>query len=177
VLFLGLDVGGVTVPIKTWVMLYVDAAAFQTTLYYWNRRHNVSPHERVGTSGLAGMFISALSTPIYVSSLTCAILRRRRGFVVTAKGVSTQADRLRTFRTHLCWAAVLTAPMAVAVWRGNANPWMYFWAALGLLVCLLPIAIWRYESRSSAGPRPQRRRGTEPATERAAPLEGGMEAA
>jgi len=177
VLFLGLHVGGVTVPIKTWVMLYVDAAALQTSLYYWNRRHNVSPHERAGTSGLAGMFISALSTPIYVSSLMCAILRRRRGFVVTAKGVSTQPDSLMTFRTHLQWAAVLLLPLTVSIVRGNANPWMYVWAALGVLVCVLPIFIWRYESRSSSGPRPRRRRSAEPAPERAAPLEGGMEAA
>ncbi|HEY1834077.1 MAG TPA: glycosyltransferase family 2 protein, partial [Solirubrobacteraceae bacterium] len=33
VLFLTLHVGGVTVPIKTWLMLYVDAAALQTALY------------------------------------------------------------------------------------------------------------------------------------------------
>jgi cellulose synthase/poly-beta-1,6-N-acetylglucosamine synthase-like glycosyltransferase len=177
VLFLGLHVGGVTVPIKTWLMLYVDAASLQTALYYWNRRHNVSPHERVGTSGLPGMFISALSAPIYVSSLMCAVVRRRRGFVVTSKGVSTQADTLVTFRTHLQWAAVLTAPLIVSIWRGTSDPWMYVWSALGLLVCLLPIAIWRFESRSTAGPRRRRRRRTEPTPELSTPLEGGMEAA
>jgi cellulose synthase/poly-beta-1,6-N-acetylglucosamine synthase-like glycosyltransferase len=179
VLFLTLHVGGVTVPIKTWLMLYVDAAALQTALYYWNRRHNVSPHERVGTSGLAGMFISALSAPIYVSSLLCAVFRRQRGFVVTTKGISTQADTLRTFRTHLQWAAVLTVPLVASIWYGNPNPWMYGWSGLGLLVCLLPIVIWRFELRSSGGLRRRRRAAAaEPASaERTTPLEGGMEAA
>jgi len=177
VLFLSLHVGGVTVPIKTWLMLYVDAAALQTTLYYWNRRHNVSPHERVGTSGLSGMFISALSTPIYVSALISAVLRKRGGFVVTSKGVSSATDTLMTFRTHLQWAAVLALPLGVSAWQGNTNPWMYVWSTLGLLVCVLPIFIWRYESRSTPGPRPRRRRRSEPAPERATPLAGGMEAA
>jgi cellulose synthase/poly-beta-1,6-N-acetylglucosamine synthase-like glycosyltransferase len=177
VLFLSLNVGGVTVPVKTWLMLYVDAAALQTGLYLWNRRHNVSPHERVGTSGIPGMFISALSAPIYVNSLLCAIVRKKGGFVVTSKGVSTQADTLRTFRTHLRWAVVLLIPLGLGVWRGNGSPWMYVWASFGLGVCLLPIVMWRYESRSTPGRGLRRRRRPDPAPERATPLESGMEAA
>ena len=35
-------------------MLYVDAAALQVGLYFFNRRHNVSPHENEGSAGVAG---------------------------------------------------------------------------------------------------------------------------
>ena len=77
-------------------MLYVDAAVLQVGLYVYNRRHNVSPHEAEGSSGLAGMIISALTAPIYVSSLVAAVLRRKGGFVTTPKGDAvTSADRSR----------------------------------------------------------------------------------
>jgi cellulose synthase/poly-beta-1,6-N-acetylglucosamine synthase-like glycosyltransferase len=151
-LYLTLSTGGLTVPMHLWLMLYVDAAALQVGLYFWNRRHNVSPHERQGSSGLAGMFISTLSTPIYVSSLAASLLRRKRGFVVTAKGSERSADTLATFRLHLRWAVVIALPLiaSLAV-HSIASPWMYLWSLLTLAVCLVPVAIWRYEARDSDG--------------------------
>ena len=158
-LFLTLHAGGVTVPMHLWLMLYVDAAALQISLYFWNRRHNVSPHERQGSSGVAGMFISTLSTPIYVSSLAAALMRRRRGFVVTAKGGSRSVDSLGTFRVHLRWAAVLSLPLVVSLAvHPVATPWMYLWTVLGLCVCLVPLAIWRLEMPRTRGPRPRDQR-------------------
>ncbi len=162
-LYLTLHAGGVTVPMHLWLMLYVDAAALQIGLYFWNRRHNVSPHERQGSSGVSGMFISTLSTPIYVSSLCAAVLRRRGGFVVTAKGGARSADGLGTFRLHLRWAALIALPLAVSLAvRTIANPWMYLWTVLALGVCLLPVAIWRFEARDRTGPRTPRRRERAP---------------
>ena len=69
ILYFALGAGGVVVPAHLWLMLYVDAAALQVGLYFFNRRHNVSPHEKKGSAGVAGMLISALSAPIYAASL------------------------------------------------------------------------------------------------------------
>ena len=41
----------------------------QFLLYRFMRRHNVSPHEPAGSSGLSGMLVSALTAPIYARSL------------------------------------------------------------------------------------------------------------
>ena len=127
--------GGVQMPVHLWLMLYVDVAAIQTGLYFWNRRHNVSPHESQGSRGVAGMFISALSVPVYVSSLIGSVLRRKSGFVVTAKGDVTQSDCLATFAKHLRWAAVIAMSLVASVLLGNKDPWMYLWSGLSMLWC------------------------------------------
>jgi cellulose synthase/poly-beta-1,6-N-acetylglucosamine synthase-like glycosyltransferase len=175
ILYLTLRAGGVTVPMHLWLMLYVDAAVLQGSLYFWNRRHNVSPHERRGSSGLSGMFISTLCTPIYVSSLMAAVLRRASGFVVTRKGGAVQADGIVTFRKHLGWAAVICAPFVASLWLGNVDPWMYLWSLLALLVCLLPLVIWSVGSRSLRPPRLRGRRRR--ALDSAGRLAEGMEPA
>jgi hypothetical protein len=147
-LYMALHVGGVKVPMHLWFMLYIDAAALQASLYFWNRRHNVSPHERQGSSGVTGMFISMLSTPVYVSSLIGALLHRRGGgFIVTPKGDSKQRDQLLTFSRHLAWTPIIVAPMAVSLVLARGSLWMYLWSSLTLAVCLLPITIWRFEMR------------------------------
>ena len=58
----------------------------QFLLYRFMRRHNVSPHEPAGSSGLSGMLVSALTAPIYARSLIKVVLRRKLSFNVTAKG-------------------------------------------------------------------------------------------
>lgn len=163
VLYMTLDVGGVTVPLHLWLMLYIDAAALQVGLYFWNRRHNVSPHERRGSSGVAGMFISTLSAPIYVSSIVSSLLRRPSRFVVTSKGSSSSPDTIATFKRHLLWAGAISAALCAAVALGSySDPWMYLWSLLSLLVCLLPLAIWRLESDSPRNAQPHRARTREP---------------
>ncbi|OJF13586.1 glycosyl transferase [Couchioplanes caeruleus subsp. caeruleus] len=140
--YMVLGAKGVLVPQEVWLMLYVDAAIFQIGLYIWNRRHNVSPHEEAGSSGLAGMLVSTLSTPIYVSSFVGAILRRRTGFVVTPKGDSASPDRLLTFRQSLRWAAFYVALLVAAPIGGHVNGAMWVWPSLNLVICLTPPAIW-----------------------------------
>ncbi|WP_229071186.1 glycosyltransferase family 2 protein [Actinoplanes sp. DH11] len=147
-----LGVRGVQVPQEVWLMLYVDAALFQVGLYVWNRRHNVSPHEEAGSSGLTGMLLSTLCAPIYVSSFLQAVLRRRAGFVVTPKGDSASPDRLLTFRTHLRWAAFYAALLLVAVFTGHAHGFMWLWPSLNLALCLTPAAIWAAQSRARRRP-------------------------
>ncbi len=152
VLFLALGASGINVESQVWLMLYSDAAALQIGLYVWNRRHNVSPHEPAGSSGTAGMLMSALSAPLYARSFGEALLRRRSRFVVTPKGDSASPDRVLTFRTHLTWAAVLAFALLASVVLSHAHTAMRVWAVLGLLTTLIPLGVWQ------AGLLAQRRR-------------------
>ena len=68
-LYLMLGTGGVVIDPKLWLMFYVDVLLLQIAVYLWLRPYNISPHEKDGSSGTAGMFISALTVPVYVTSL------------------------------------------------------------------------------------------------------------
>ncbi|WP_052848066.1 glycosyltransferase family 2 protein [Streptomyces avicenniae] len=151
-LYLVLGASGTQVASSAWMMLYSDVAALQIGLYVWNRRHNVSPHEPEGSSGVAGMAMSALSAPIYARSLLDAVLRRTSRFVVTPKGGSASADRPATFRLHLAWGAVLTAALLVSLALGHGHVAMRGWTLLALVVCLAPPAIWAWTTRSAPPP-------------------------
>ena len=145
ILYFALGAGGVVVPAHLWLMLYVDAAALQVGLYFFNRRHNVSPHEKKGSAGVEGMLISALSAPIYAASLAALALRRSNGFVTTPKGDAGTRDSLITFRKHLLWAMVFGVPLALSFAFGHHHFSMRAWSFVSLVVCLLPVAIWRVE--------------------------------
>ena len=58
-------------------MLYLDAATLQVGLYFYNRRHNVSPHEEEGSAGLAGPADLGPLGPRLRASLAAVLLRRR----------------------------------------------------------------------------------------------------
>jgi hypothetical protein len=142
-LFLGLGASGIQIDSEVWMMLYSDAAALQIGLYVWNRRHNVSPHEPEGSSGAAGMVMSALSAPIYARSLLDAVLRRKSRFVVTPKGDSASPDRLfSTFRTHLFWLLVFGGSLAASFFNHHTHVAMRTWATLALVITAAPIAVW-----------------------------------
>ncbi|MBT2444938.1 glycosyltransferase [Streptomyces sp. ISL-36] len=142
VLFLWLGASGTQVSSAVWLMIYSDAVALQIGLYLWNRRHNVSPHEPEGSGGLAGMAMSALCAPIYLTSLFSAVLRTSGRFVVTPKGGQASPDRILTFRIHLCWAAVLIASLIASVHFGHTHAAMRTWALLALVIALSPVAVW-----------------------------------
>jgi cellulose synthase/poly-beta-1,6-N-acetylglucosamine synthase-like glycosyltransferase len=159
ILYFSMGAGGVVVPAHVWLMLYVDAAALQVGLYLYNRRHNVSPHEKKGSAGIAGMLISALSAPIYAASLAAVMMRRSSGFVTTPKGDARTRDTVITFRKHLLWALVFGVPLAFSFVLGNHHASMRAWSIASLGVCLLPVAIWRFELRA------QRAKAVEPEPE------------
>lgn len=146
-LYLVVGAGALTVEADAWLMLYTYSAVLQVVLYSWNRRHNVSPHEKEGSSGAAGMLVSVLSAPLYVHSLTSTLLRRASSFVVTPKGDSMSPDRGATFRWHLLWAGALSACLVASGFLGNAEPAMRLWTVLALAVCLAPVAIWQTETQ------------------------------
>lgn len=141
--YLVTGVGGVRVAAQLWLTLYLNAAVLQVGIYLWNRRHNVSPHEPAGSSGITGMFVSVLAAPMYVDALVQAVRNRNISFKVTPKGDDGSQDRLATFSRSLGWAAVLTTGLLVSLPLGHDNPTMRGWALLALLVTLLPVAIWQ----------------------------------
>jgi hypothetical protein len=128
-----------------WLTYYVDVAAMQFVLYRFMRRHNVSPHEPTGSSGLSGMLVSALTAPIYARSLIRVVLKRKLSFNVTAKGSSASPDRLWTFRYSMMWAVVPVILLALAVIHRRPYPMMMAWTGVILLVCLAPIGIWLFD--------------------------------
>jgi hypothetical protein len=130
----------------------------QYLLYRFMRRHNVSPHEPAGSSGLSGMLVSAITAPIYARSLLKVVLRRKLTFNVTAKGSSASPDRLWTFRYSLIWAVVPVVILAVAGAQHRPYPMMIAWTGVILAVCLAPIGIWLYD-RARAAARDRRTDG------------------
>lgn len=153
-LFLAFGVHGIDVPVQLWLALYTDASAFQVWLYIRNRRHNVSPAELEGTSGLRGMLLTVLTSPMYAASLVATLLRRPARFIVTAKGASSSTDTWWTFRRHLQWALLLAGALVASLILGYATVESCLWPAVSLLVCLTPIVLWQFERRrpASTGP-------------------------
>jgi hypothetical protein len=149
--------------VEIWLALYVDATAFQMLLYVRNRRHNVSPSEREGSTGLIGMVITVLTSPLYASSFLATLLRRPARFVVTAKGASTSADSLFTFRRHLQWAVLFAGALIASVIRGYATPQSCLWPGVALVICVLPVLMWLVDRRHSPDrPAPPRSPGRSP---------------
>jgi hypothetical protein len=142
IVYFALGAGGSIVNGRTWLMFYVNAVALQLALYIYNRRHNVSPRELEGTPGVLGMMMSALSAPIYVSSLFGAAIGRNTTFKVTPKGGAAHRDSLGTFRLHLVWAVVFAIPLVLSFPLHNDRLAMRLWSLASLAVCLLPVAIW-----------------------------------
>jgi hypothetical protein len=109
------------------------------------------------------MLISALSAPIYAASLAAVTLRRSQGFVTTPKGDASTRDSAITFRKHLLWALVFGVPLGLSFAFGHHHFSMRAWSFASLLVCLLPVAIWKVEMFRER----RTRRAVEPKLERA----------
>ena len=148
--YLGFGITSLRTNAGWWLTYYIDVAAMQFVLYRFMRRHNVSPHEPAGSSGLSGMLVSALTAPVYARALIRVLLRRKVTFNVTAKGPAASADRLRTFRYSLMWAVVPVVILIVAAIRHRPFPMMMGWTAVILAVCLAPIGIWLFDRAADA---------------------------
>jgi hypothetical protein len=122
------------------------------------------------------MLISALSAPIYTASLAAVAIGRSRGFVTTPKGDASTRDTLITFRKHLLWALVFGVPLLFSFVLGHHHVSMRAWSVASLVVCLLPVAIWRFElarqrrDERAAEPKPERRERPAPARPAPAPV-------
>ncbi|MGZ4200601.1 MAG: glycosyltransferase family 2 protein [Thermoleophilaceae bacterium] len=155
-LYLLLGTTGIRVQPHVWVAVYVDLALIQFCLYASNRKHNVSPHESEGSSGAAGMLISVLAAPVYVTALLGAITGRKASFVVTPKGDSQSPDSLCTFARHLRWAGLFAAGLAASLWIDHPQSSLRLWSLTLIAVCLMPLLIWRAQRAGSrrAEPKP-----------------------
>jgi len=154
--YLGFGVTSLRTNEAWWISFYADIAFLQFLLYRFMRRHNVSPHEPAGSSGLSGMAVSALTAPIYARSLLKVVFHQKLTFNVTAKGASTTSDRLLTFRYSLLWTIVPVTILIVAEMQRRPYPMMMAWTGIILTVCLAPVIIWLYdETRSRSRQRAQ----------------------
>jgi cellulose synthase/poly-beta-1,6-N-acetylglucosamine synthase-like glycosyltransferase len=150
--YLGFGVASLRTDAGWWLTYYVDVAAMQFVLYWFMRRHNVSPHEPAGSSGLSGMVLSAITAPIYARSLIKVVFRRKLRFDVTAKGISSSPDGLWTFRYSLAWAVVPIVILVIAITHHRPYPMMIAWTGVILTVCLMPVGIWLFDrARSGRG--------------------------
>jgi cellulose synthase/poly-beta-1,6-N-acetylglucosamine synthase-like glycosyltransferase len=143
--YLGFGISSLHTNEGWWLSFYADIAWLQFMLYRFMRRHNVSPHEPKGSSGLSGMLVSALTAPIYARSLIKVVLNQKLTFNVTAKGTSASPDRLMTFRYSLLWAIVPVVILVVAETRQRPYPMMMAWTGIIVAVCLAPIGIWLFD--------------------------------
>jgi cellulose synthase/poly-beta-1,6-N-acetylglucosamine synthase-like glycosyltransferase len=137
-------VTGATAILAPWgqfVTLYMMGLVMQFSLYFWNRRFNVSPHEPAGSYGVAGMAISALTAPIYFSALLRILLGKKPNFVVTTKGGTHNLDHISSFRSHYLWATLLVGGLVYGIANGHDHPAMLVWVGTLIVVCLTPIAI------------------------------------
>lgn len=143
--YLGFGISSLHTNEGWWLSFYADIAWLQFQLYRFMRRHNVSPHEPTGSSGLSGMVVSALTAPIYARSLLKVVFHQKLSFNVTAKGSSASPDRLMTFRYSLMWAIVPVVILTVAEIRHRPYPMMMVWTGIILTVCVAPIGVWLFD--------------------------------
>ena len=129
----------IIVPWNFFISLFMMLTIMQLSLYFWNRRYNVSPHEPEGSFGVSGMFISVLTAPVYLSALIGILINKKVSFVVTTKGSENNTDSLSSFKIHLQWALILLAGLVYGVIAGNDHPAMFTWAVLLLLISLTPV--------------------------------------
>lgn len=140
-LYLSTGSTAVLAPWNQFVSLYLMMIVTQLSLYFWNRRYNVSPHEPAGSLGVTGMLISTLTAPIYFSALIGILFGKKPHFVVTKKGDSSNPDWLPTFRTHLQWAAIIVAGLIFGAVQGHTHPAMLLWTLTQLLICIVPFVL------------------------------------
>jgi cellulose synthase/poly-beta-1,6-N-acetylglucosamine synthase-like glycosyltransferase len=132
---------GATAIIAPWnefLALYLMSLVMQLSLYFWNRRINVSPFDKEGTYGVPGMALTSLTAPIYLSALIGIAFGKKPKFVVTKKGGGFATDKLSTFKAHLSWAALLLTSIVFAVVHHHTHPAMLIWVGMQLVICMMP---------------------------------------
>jgi cellulose synthase/poly-beta-1,6-N-acetylglucosamine synthase-like glycosyltransferase len=148
--YLGFGISSLRTNEGWWLTYYIDVATVQLMLYRFMRRHNVSPHEPAGSSGVSGMVVSALTAPIYARAMMKVLTGRKLTFNVTAKGTNAAIDQLRTFRYSLMWALVPILVLAIALTRHRPYLMMIGWTAIILAVCVAPVLIWLWDRELDA---------------------------
>ena len=141
-LYLVLGASGVSVTTTYWMMFYSDAVLLQIALYSLIRKHNVSPHEPKGSTGIRGIAMGAMATPVYATALLAALFWLPARFKVTPKGDNTSPDGVWTFRIHLFWAAIFGGALIASLYTGFSYPAMRIWTGFALITSLAPMGFW-----------------------------------
>ncbi|MFG2058350.1 hypothetical protein ACGFI9_30440 [Micromonospora sp. NPDC048930] len=84
------------------------------------------------------MALALFAGPIYVAAGFTALLRRKLGLVVTAKGKLRTTESFRTFRLHFCWAAVSAGLLGASFLLDNSSLLLRVWPVVTLLTGLGP---------------------------------------
>jgi hypothetical protein len=66
--------------------------------------------------------------------------------VVTPKGDSASPDRVLTFKHGLAWAAFYGAMLIASPFLGHVDGPMWLWPTLNLVICLLPLTVWKIQT-------------------------------
>lgn len=130
-------VSAAQLDVTVWALLWDATFGTWFVLWLWLRRFNIAPHEREEI-GMVGMALALFAGPVYVAAGFGALLRRKLGFVVTAKGKLRTTESLGTFRPHLCWAAAAAGLLGASFVLGTDAPLLRVWPALTLLTGLGP---------------------------------------
>ncbi|WP_433218805.1 glycosyltransferase family 2 protein [Dactylosporangium sp. CS-047395] len=135
--YLGLGINAATIEWRWWLGLWAASMGSWAILWLWLRRFNLARHERKEI-GLHGMALALFAVPIYAAAGLAALARRPLAYAVTAKGRLRSVDGPRTFRTHAIWALVGVALLAVSGIMGYNSIALRFWAAVSIVVGVLP---------------------------------------
>ena len=136
-MYLLTGVGSAQLDVTVWSVLWGSSIGTWLLLWLWLRRFNIAPHEREEI-GLVGMALALFAGPIYVAAGVSALLRRKLGFVVTAKGKLRTTESLGTFRLHFCWAAFAAALLGASFVLDTSFTMLHVWPILTLLTGLGP---------------------------------------
>ena len=127
---------GIPPPALQWWWAAVWACTFTTglALLAGLRHYNVAAHER-RELGVRGMIASLVAGPVYCAAGLAAVLSRPLTYSVTPKGALASSDSLRTFASHVLWATLIGAALAVALTAGQVPAVRAGWALFSLTAC------------------------------------------
>jgi cellulose synthase/poly-beta-1,6-N-acetylglucosamine synthase-like glycosyltransferase len=141
VVYLVFGATAIIAPWSMFVSLYLMTVIMQMSLYFWNRRFNVSPHEKAGSFGMPGMILSTLTAPIYLSAFIGILRGKKSNFVVTTKSSNENTDWFPAFRTHLQWGGLLSLSLIYGLMQGHSHPAMLVWISILLVICYTPFIL------------------------------------
>lgn len=133
--------------VRLWLLYLLATNLMSLLAFFWLRRFNLMQHERTSW-GLAGLLLNLITTPIYLAAAVQQLSGRSLTFAVTAKGRLSSGDGFATFRLHLAWVTFAAVAMMVGLLQNHLYPVLYFWMALTLIICLVPVGIWWFGART-----------------------------
>jgi len=128
-------------PLDIWAPLWAGSVLSCLALSFWFRRFNLTPVER-REWGMPGMVLMLMTLPVYVVAGASKCAGRKLVYAVTAKGDLASPDGIRTFRSHLLWAAWSAVVLGLSI-AGVVSSWpgLLVWAAITGAISISPVAV------------------------------------